>query len=378
VEEADDLLRELLGAVVPAAHVSALNASTEGWAVGLKMAALSLRGRVDADRFVASFSATNRYVMDYLLEEVLGRQPTEVRDFLLKTSILERLSGPLCNSLIASEGSQRTLKGLENSNLFIVPLDEVGQWYRYHHLFADLLRHQLEATYGMDEMSRLHRVASEWFEHNGLPREAISHALQGKDWKRAVLLIENAADDMAKRGEWNTLLDWFHLLPREDLRGRPRVYGQYANVLPTRGELEAAEAVFAELEDTARTDATIRGDLAFCQFLVAYRRGEVMAKPELAERALELIPENEFAMRARVSYVWGFTEYARGNLDSAQSLTAQAHEAARRAGDHWIGASASGTLSQILWLRGRLNEAVAASREAIDETGQSPAAAVPR
>ena len=323
-------------------------------------------------------SATNRYVMDYLLEEVLDRQPAEVSDFLLKTSVLERLCGPLCDSLIGSDSSQRILKRLENSNLFIAPLDEVGKWYRYHHLFADLLRHQLEATGGMQEMRRLHHTASEWFEHNNLPGEAIRHALEAEDWGHAVQLIEKEADGLAKRGEWNTLYEWFRVLPAEALRARPRLYGQFVNALLTHGDLEAAEVVFKELETAEQADSTLGSDVAFFQCLIAFRRGDILRFPAIAERALDSIPDDAFGIRARVSFMLGFVEFGLGNLNRAEPLMVESAHAARLAGDYWIGGTATAYLGEIMTLRGKLSEAISYSREATDEAGHSPTGAVPQ
>ncbi len=377
-DEATALLQRLVGTEVSPEHVNALQANTEGWAAGLKMAGLSMRGRSDPNRFVTSFSASNRYVMDYLLEEVLERQPNSVRDFLLKTSVLDRLTGPLCDWLVGNETGGQTLEELDESNLFLVQLDDVGQWYRYHHLFADLLRHQLETAYGIEEVNRMHRLASEWFEHKGPAGESIGHAIQARDWQRATRLIENNAEDLVKRGEWNSLLGWFQAIPDEELRTHPLAYSQYANVLTTAGKLEAAEAVLAYLESAPSLGDRLGGQLSFFRMGLAYHRGDVKLTTQLAQRALEQLGDENEAMRARALHILAVFDMSAGRLGLAQSREVEALEAARRIGESWVGATATGNLSLILWLRGRLRDALRTAQEAVDMTGQSPAASGPR
>ena len=377
-EEAAALLQGLVGMEVRAEHVDSLHASTEGWAVGLKMAGLSMRGRSDHGQFVTSFSASNRYVMDYLLEEVLERQPASIREFLLKTSVLERFSAPLCDWLVGGETSRRTIVELDQSNLFLVQTDDAGQWYRYHHLFADLLRHQLEATHGIEEVGRMHRLASEWFEHKGLAGESIGHAIEARDWQRATRVIENNADDLVKRGEWNTLLGWFQAIPDQELRTHPLAYSQYANVLITSGKMETAEAVLAYLEKAPSLGDSLRGQISFFKMGLAYYRGDVKLTTQLAERALEQLNEENEAIRARALHILAVFDMSAGRLGKAQSREAEALEVARRSGETWVRGTAAGNLSLILWLRGRLREALRTAQEAVDATGQSPAASGPR
>ncbi|HEX9976361.1 MAG TPA: hypothetical protein VGA82_03835, partial [Dehalococcoidales bacterium] len=202
LEEATALLEGLQDLELGADDVSALNARTEGWVVGLKMAALSMRGQKDMRRFLTTFTGSQRYVMDYLVEEVLRRQSPEVQDFLLKTAVLERLTGPLCDSVTGHNDSQEMLIKLESAfGGFLVPLDESRQWYRYHHLFAELLRHQLERISGAEEVTLLHQRASQWYEDNKLPDDAIHHSLVARDWERAMRLITGVADNRIRRGE---------------------------------------------------------------------------------------------------------------------------------------------------------------------------------
>ncbi len=199
-EETAELLRELRGVPLAAEHVEALTERTEGWAVGLKMAALSMGQLQDVSAFISSFTGSQHYVMDYLIEEVLQRQTGDVQDFLLKTSVLEKLTAPLCDELTGRTDSRELLPALERANLLLVPLDESRQWFRYQHLFADLLRHQLAKAGGEDAVADLHRRASGWYKANGFPREAIDHALAARDWDAAADLIDEAGALLLRSG----------------------------------------------------------------------------------------------------------------------------------------------------------------------------------
>src|SRR5215208_2639372 len=200
VEEAAQLLRAAVGPGLPEAAVAALGDRTEGWVAGLQLAALSLRGQDDIGAFVAGFSGSHRFVLDYLAEEVLDRQPEHVRDFLLETSLLERLSGPLCDAVTGRADSQQLLEQAERANLFLVPLDEVRGWWCYHHLFADLLRARLAAEQP-ERVPELHRAAAAWSEQHGLVDDAIRHALAAGDAVSAARLAERHADALLLHSE---------------------------------------------------------------------------------------------------------------------------------------------------------------------------------
>jgi LuxR family transcriptional regulator, maltose regulon positive regulatory protein len=188
-DEAADFLNRVMGLNLSAADIAALENRTEGWIAGLQLAALSMQSRQDTASFIKSFTGSHRFVLDYLMEEVLQRQPEQVRNFLLQTSILDRLSGPLCNALTDQADGKAMLETLERGNLFVIPLDDQRQWWRYHHLFAEVLQAHLRETQA-DRVSELHRRASVWFEQNDLPADAIQHALAAKDFDRAANLIE--------------------------------------------------------------------------------------------------------------------------------------------------------------------------------------------
>ena len=193
---------------------------TEGWIAGLQLAALSMQGHQDVPGFIQAFAGDHRYIVDYLVEEVLQRQPEAVRSFLLQTSILDRLNGPLCDAVTGQTGGKARLETLQRGNFFLIPLDDKRQWYRYHHLFADVLRMHLLAEQP-DQVPVLHRRASEWYEQNGLAADAIRHALAGEDFERAAELIELALPDMRRSRQERTLLGWLKALPDEAVPDRP-------------------------------------------------------------------------------------------------------------------------------------------------------------
>jgi LuxR family maltose regulon positive regulatory protein len=211
-EETAEFLNKLMGLDLPAEDVTALAARTEGWIAGLQMAAVSIRGREDVPEFIRALTSSNRYILDYLLEEVLQRQPDSVQTFLLKTSILERLTGPLCEVLSGQKDGQEILQKLERDNLFIFSIDTEHRWYRYHRLFADLLRRRLKHL-NSERVTDLHRRAGEWYEQNNMAADAIEQTLAGQDFQKATELIEKNAESSLMRSEFATFLKWIETLP---------------------------------------------------------------------------------------------------------------------------------------------------------------------
>jgi LuxR family maltose regulon positive regulatory protein len=240
-------LQRVMGLDLEDAAIDLLERLTEGWIAGLQLAALSLQGRTDVSRFLAAFSGSHRYVLDYLSEEVLMRQPELVQQFLLHTCILERLSGSLCDAVREQEGSQAMLEALERANLFLIPLDEERRWYRYHHLFAGaLLNHLQQASPAL--IPTLQHRASAWYEQHNLPVEAVQHALAIPDVERAAGLIESIAFSVVFQGQIDTVRGWMNALPEALVRARPLLCVQQASYLMFSNQLEAAEARLQEAE----------------------------------------------------------------------------------------------------------------------------------
>src|SRR5215203_6746811 len=257
ISETAEFLRGMMGLDLSAEEIDALETRTEGWIAGLQLAALSMRGREDVPGFIRAFAGDNRYILDYLVEEVLQRQPERTRNFLLQTSILDRLSGHLCDAITDQEDAGVVLEALERGNFFVVPLDDRRQWYRYHHLFSEVLRAHLMAEQP-DQVSILHQRASEWYEHNGLPAEAIQHALAAEDFERAADLVELAVPAMRRSRQEATLLGWLKALPDELLHCRPVLGVAYAHVLLASGEFEGVEDRLRDAERWLDTTADRR------------------------------------------------------------------------------------------------------------------------
>ena len=228
--EAAEFVHQVMGLSLSAEDIAALEDRTEGWIAGLQLAALSMQGHQDVHGFVQAFAGDHRYIVDYLVEEVLQRQPEPVRSFLLQTAILDRLNGPLCDAVTGHAGSSVRLEALERGNFFVVPLDNKRYWYRYHHLFAEVLSAHLLAEQP-DQVAALHRRASEWYEQNGLAAYAIRHALAAKDFERAADLIELALPVIRRSRQEATALGWFRALPDDLFHHRPVLGAQYGFTL---------------------------------------------------------------------------------------------------------------------------------------------------
>jgi LuxR family maltose regulon positive regulatory protein len=347
--ETTEFFGRVMGLGLSSDEIATLEERTEGWIVGLQMAALSLRGREDASAFVQAFSGSHRYVLDYLVAEVIDSQPPQIQQFLLQTSILDRLSGPLCEAITGQSGGQSMLERLESANLFLVPLDDERRWYRYHHLFAGLLRAKLTQTRGDQHLEMLHTQAAGWYEASGFLGEAIHHALAAHDYDRAAQLIESMSESAWLNGEFYRLLGWIQALPRELTRSRPWLCIWYTWALLQSGTVQGVEAL---INDAVRVSAdwlpsqpaNARPDTqALMDQITALRvisasclrhnPGETL---KLASRALELPPvENRMSSliaRCEVLYNVGFAYYLAGELHKAEQTYQEAKRTAHKIG----------------------------------------------
>jgi LuxR family maltose regulon positive regulatory protein len=383
--EAASFLNEVMGLRLTAGDITALASRTEGWITGLQLAALSLQ-KQDAggiSEFIHAFAGSHRFVLDYLVEEVLQQQPEAVQAFLLHTAILDRLSGPLCDAVWREEGAEKggqaMLEELERRNLFVVPLDDARRWYRYHHLFADLLRVRLRregAQRNYAPPAELHCRASVWFEENGFTPEAVRHALAAEDFERAVRLVEAGAMPMLMRGELTTLLAWLVALPEERVRDRPWLCVYRAWALLLTGRLDAAE-VWLEAAGTPAAD--LRGHVAAIRAYAAAVRVMPARAIELAGEALALLPEDEGVVRSVIAYTLGGVHFARGDLASALRSFEDAARMGLEAGNVHLAVPAIGQQAAMQAMQGRLQQAAGTYRRALllaTEYGgpQSPAA----
>ncbi|HLN69086.1 MAG TPA: LuxR C-terminal-related transcriptional regulator [Streptosporangiaceae bacterium] len=382
--EAAALLREAAGADLPDAAVAALAERTEGWAAGLQLAALSLRGQADVEGFVAAFTGSHRYVLDFLAEEVLERQSEQVRAFLLETSVLERLSGPLCDAVTGRADSQALLEQVEQSGLFVVPLDEARGWWRYHHLFADLLRARLQAEQP-GRVPELHRNAAAWYEQRGLADDAIRHAVAAGELTWAARLIEQHFDAVFfLHGEAATIHRWLSALPEDMVRSRPRLLLGQALMAALSGRLEAVEPL---LDAAERGSAGAAGEpfeptagrarsllvnvsalIALLRSLLAQLRGDADATVAFASQALAESHEDEWRLHADVQEFLAVAAWLRGRLTEAERAFESSIAGWRAAGQPTFTAYAGYQLGQIQRAQGRLDAAARTYRQALEIT----------
>jgi len=334
--EAAGFLNQVMGLHLSADDIDALERRTEGWIAGLQLAAISLQGHHDATSFITSFTGSHHFVLDYLTEEVLQRQPARVQTFLLRTSILDRLCGPLCDAVLLdpSASGQATLEYLEHANLFLVPLDNERRWYRYHHLFADLLRqrlHQSTVAPAGDEtgdagpsVAELHVRASVWYEDNDLEIDAFQHAAAANDVERAVRLIEGKGMPLHFRGAVGPVLNWLKSLPTTVLDAWPMLWTAYASTSLALGQttgieekLVAAEAALqgAEPDDTTRD---LIGRIAAIRATLATSQYQIETVIDQSRRALEYLHPNNLAFRTSTAWKLGFAYFLQGDRAAAR------------------------------------------------------------
>jgi LuxR family maltose regulon positive regulatory protein len=373
-DEVAVFLNQTMGLDLSAKDAAALESRTEGWIVGLQMAALSLQNLDDAAGFIQTFSGSDHFVLDYLMDEVLGRQPEAVYKFLLHTSILERMTGPLCDAVCAVETDatgQATMEMLHRANLFVVPLDTERRWYRYHHLFADLLRARLRQSQP-DLVNILNARASRWCEAHDLASEAIHYALAAQDFDRAASLIEQNAMSAYQRGEVTTMFKWIYALPDPVARRHPGVCIWHGWLLVSTGQLENVEPVLKDVErhirpnDRSPQTQSWRGGVAIVRAIAASRKGNVPDTIQEALLALEHLPQdNPFdrAHRVTAGYLLGQGYVHRGDLTKAEQTFAETVELARAAQIPFSTAMSLSALAKLCIVRGRLHRAADLYRE---------------
>ena len=391
-EEAAALLRESAGADLPAAAVAALAARTEGWVAGLQLAALSLAGQADPAGFVAAFSGSHRYVLDYLAEEVLDRQHEELRTFLLETSVLERLSGGLCDAVTGRTDSQAMLERVEQAGLFLVPLDEVRGWWRYHHLFADLLRARLQQQ-RPGRVPALHRAAAAWCEEHGLADDAVRHALAAGDAAWAARLVERHVETLLGRSEGATLRRWLSALPAESARDRPRLCLAQAYGAAMGFQVEALEALLDDAERAFAVSgdepyeasagrpvsslANVPAGIAFLRAVLARLRGDAALASDYNRQALAQLGEDDWLMRYLVRWNQAAADWLGGRPGPAERGLTEVLAELRAAGQFFAGFLAMRVcydLGEVQRAHGNLDAALATYRQALEEAGESQTA----
>ncbi len=377
--------------------IMALEDRTEGWIAGLQLAALSMQGRADTANFVRAFTGSHRYVIDYLAEEVLIRQPEHIQTFLLQTSILDRLHGPLCDAVLdrnghkeggriitptalppeAAASSQEILTYLDQANLFLIPLDDERRWYRYHHLFGDFLRAYLWQNSPKDEIMRLHKRASRWYADNEVMTEAVSHALAAGDSEQAAHLIEGMMITMLTSGEVMTVIDWLASLPEAMIRTRPRLsLGQaWAMVITSHWDkvepfVQDAERALSANESTNQysDDPVARGmwgEVAAIRAMLMGIQGEALKAIELCQQALDRLPVDNLTVRSIITTNLGNAYELIGELDMASQSFAEAISMAQASDNLIIALLSTSNLAQIREEQGDLHRAVALYRQGL-------------
>jgi LuxR family maltose regulon positive regulatory protein len=368
--ETADFLKNVMGLDLSPDDVSALERRTEGWIAGLQLAALSMRGRDDLPSFIQSFTGSSRFILDYLIEEVFERQSPDIKDFLLKTSILERLTGPLCDLVAERTDSQRILESLEQANLFIVPLDQTRGWYRYHRLFAELLRHRLRV--GKLAENELHQRASIWFEKNGFPADAILHSLAAKDWQRAADLIVTNSTEILKRGEVLTVIRWFQKLPEEMLLSNPKLCFEYCWPLLLANQYDTAAPLLERVEQAAKAIPEFLGEVYAAQAYLARGRGDHECMVERSQHALKLLPKSSVNSRGIVAMNLGLAYWHMGQMRAAEEVLVEALEAGQATGNHYAALTALIFQGRVLAVGGELHQAAKYFERALQQGDEIP------
>jgi LuxR family maltose regulon positive regulatory protein len=367
-EEVTAFLGDAMGLDLSADDVATLEGITEGWIAALQLAVLSMRERKDVSGFIRTFSGSHRDVFDFLAEEVLERQTEGVQTFLLETSILGSLSGPLCDALTGRSDGQHTLERLERENLLIVPLDDDRVWYRYHHLFADFLKSRLERE-RPERLAPLHLRASEWYEENSLVVESVRHALSAGDHERAARLMDRGIEQTWYRGEVMTLLGWLRELPKEAMLRRPLLLIWYAAALMLVGRFDGVESLLREAEGAVGADEAdpqhIQATAAAVRSLQARLQGDPHGAIEHARRALALLPEDNLNPRPFAAYCLAEAYRSADDLEAANVTFAETAKLGQAAGHDYIALTAMGSLAHLRMAQGRLREAEESLRQAL-------------
>jgi LuxR family maltose regulon positive regulatory protein len=372
--EAAGFLSQTMGLRLSTEDIAALETRTEGWIAGLQLAALSMQGLQDTAGFIQSFTGSHHFVLDYLLEEVLQKQHENIQAFLLQTSILDSMCNQLCDAVVlnSSIAGQEALEYLEHANLFIIPLDKERRWYRYHHLFAELLRTRLTRMHP-DMLANLHRRASDWYAHNNLPYEANTHALAIQDWPRAAEIIERFFDELPMHSEINTRLSWFKSFPSQFLIDRPRLGLVYAWTLFMSNQLDLAEQKLDQLMPFIQNAPPLHRELFVIRVMIAARRYDMPAVIELARQALALVPPEEAVPRSRILLSLGVAyDEMGGDVAAAKSAFHEAFELGRASapnnavGNAPLPLTALAYLSDIERLQGKLREASRMFEQALE------------
>ena len=385
--EAAGFINRMIGLDLSEEHIAALEARTEGWVAGLQLAAISMRGQKDTASFIESFTGGHHFVLDYLVEEVLLQQPENIQTFLLCTSILDRLCGPLCDAVLAdpSTPGQETLEYIEGANLFLVPLDNERRWYRYHQLFADLLRQRLQegsfpcAGERVMNVAELNIRASQWYEENGLDVEAFEHAAAANDIERAERLMKGEGMPLQFRGAMTPVLNWLESLPEELMNARPSLWVAYASTLTMLGKpveniekiLQSAETALqiVQLNDEIRD---LIGHVAAIRAMIAIPQNQVETVITQSRRALEYLHPDNLSVRTTTTWTLGYAYQLQGNRKAAIQAHSEALSISQESGNTMISIAAATSLGQIQESENLYHRAAESYNSVLELAGDPP------
>ena len=372
-DEASVFFNKVMNLGLSPDDIGMLESRTEGWIAGLQLAALSMEGRKDIPAFIKAFTGDDRHIVDYLMEEVLSRQSETVQSFLLRTSILDRLSGPLCDAVTGQNNSQQMLQKLEKANLFVVPLDSKRLWYRYHHLFTNFLRTRLNHAQ-RDLVPELNRRACQWYADNRLVSEAISHALAAEDFERVADLIEQVAQTMVARGEFITLLRWLKELPDQLVRARPQLCLAHAWALFINEQFEAAESRLQDVETSCKAQTSrigkpeleaLLGEAAAIRAIIAHVQEDNLRAIKLSNQALQRLPKENLYLRSLMAWNLGMAHQMIGDVVAARQAYAEARTISQRAGHGLTTLLSLNGLAQLEVIQGHLHQAARLFQQAL-------------
>jgi len=383
-QEAAAFLNQVMNLDLETGDILALTKRTEGWIAGLQMASLALQakistqGRGNINQYVQAFTGSNRYVLDYLVEEVLQQQSEQVQTFLLQTSILDRLSAPLCEALMSDcatdkdpispssthfTNCQEILEYLDHANLFLIPMDDQREWYRYHRLFADLLRQRLRQVFP-NVVETMHSRASVWHEQHGFSGPAIDHALNAQDFERGAKLIETNIETTLMRGEVPTTLTWMEALPEDLVSSKPRLCLYYAWALMLSGR--SIVEIEAQLQNIHAQDDFIVGGTAALQAFLAMMQIRIAATIEHSQQALRLLPEGETFMRAIARWALNMAELASGDDETRHQMVEEILKTSQEIGNVMIAVWALNQLARLYIHQGLLHQAKSTYQRAME------------
>lgn len=386
LEEATAFLNQVMGLHLSKDAITALEKRTEGWIAGLHLAALSLQSQPDPTNFITSFTGSHRFVLDYLVEEVLEQQPEHIQTFLLHTAILDRMCGPLCDAVLndPTDSGQTTLTYLERANLFIIPLDNERCWYRYHHLFAELLRQRLQqkrtlsTEEKMESIATLHQRASVWYEEHDLELEAFHHAVAANDVEHATRLVEGKGMPLHFRGGVVPILNWLESLPTPELDGRPALWVMYASIVLFAGQLtdvedklEAAEAALQHITLDEKTRDLI-GHIASIRATLAVAQDQAETIIEQSRRALAYLHPDNLPVRTATTWTLGVAHQLQGDRAAASQAYTKAIEISQEIGHFIINLTATIGLAQIQEAENQLYQASQNYQHSLQLAGDPP------